>query len=127
MDAIEILRRLFSDWAGLSPKEIEDFFHADAKYRNVCADRSLDGASSIAGAMEVYRARFDQIESEIVRAASDGATVLLERIERMSLPNGRMVEFSGMANVTFEKGRILTWNDYFDLATLRQQVDLTEA
>ena len=127
MESIQVLHRLFSEWPGLSPREIEDFFHEDARYQNVCADRLLDGARAIAGAMEIYRARFDRIESKIVRAAGDGPTVLLERSEFLYLPNGRTYEFSGMASVTFDKGRISVWNDYFDLATLRRRVDLTEA
>lgn len=125
--SIEVVRRFCEQWPGLSPAAIADFFAPDGAYLNESISRPLIGGSQIAGAIEIYRARFDQIESSLARIAETDEAVLCERTDRFWLPSGRLVEVQAMASIELSDGKIVLWRDYFDVAQLKRQVDLTEA
>lgn len=123
----ELVRRFCSDWPGLPPDEIGAFFTPDCAYYQLSLGRPLRGPRAIAGAIEIFRARFEQIESEVRHAADVDGVVLCEREDRFWLPGGRIVGFKAMAKVELKDGKIAVWHDYFDLASLKSQVDVTEA
>ncbi|MDG2303709.1 MAG: limonene-1,2-epoxide hydrolase family protein [Candidatus Binatia bacterium] len=124
--AVDLFRRFCAEWPGLPPQGIAGFFAADFLYRHDSMERPLAGALAISGAVEIFRARFEQIESEVLRIAEDDGVVLSEREDRLWLPGGRIVQFRAMATVEVRDGKISLWTDYFDLVALARQVDLTE-
>jgi len=126
MSSLELVTRFCLNWPGLSPAEIAAFFTDDCVYDHVSIDRPLVGPRAIAGAVEIYRARFEQIESEVVHISDDAGVVLCERIEKLWLPGGRQFGFQAMATVQVRDGKISRWHDYFDVAALKRQVDVTE-
>lgn len=126
MSASDVVSRFCAEWPGLSPSEIGAFFTDDCVYQHNSIDRPLTGPRAIAGAIEIYRARFEQIECEMVRIVEQGGVVLCERRERFWLPGGRIVQFKAMATVQTRDGRISRWNEYFDVKALMRQVDVTE-
>lgn len=125
--AADLVRRFCVEWPGLAPSDIAAFFAPDFVYQHMSVARPLVGPQMIAGAIEVFRARFEQIESEVLAIAESAGTVLCEREDRFWLPGGRIVGFRAMASMVTSEGKISFWNDYYDLATLSLQVDLTEA
>ena len=127
MSAVELVRRFSCEWPGLSPDEIGAFFTDDCVYQHDSIPRALVGSRAIAGAIEIFRARFEHIECEMVRIAEDRGVVLCERTEKFTLPGGRVVRFRAMATVQVRDDQILHWYEYSDIAALRRQVDLTEA
>lgn len=124
--AVELVRRFCSEWPGLPPAEIGEFFTADFVYQHMSLARPLVGPRMIAGAIEVYRARFEQIESDVLAIADAGDVILCEREDRFWLPGGRIVGFRAMATMSTRDDKIAVWNDYFDVAALKRQVDVTE-
>jgi len=124
--AVELVTRFCEEWHRLSPEEIKGFFGYEGVYRHVSIERSLRGHLEIAGAIEIYRARFEQIESEVLRISAAGEEVLCERREIFWLPSGRIVGFEAMSSVEVRDGKIQSWTDYFDVAGLKRQVDVTE-
>ncbi len=126
MSPVEIVRGFCTQWPGLPPADIREFFTSDCEYRHVSVERPLVGPLAIAGAIEIYRARFEQIESEVLRIAEDGGAVLCEREDRFWLPGGRVIGFRAMGSFETRDGKISLWRDYFDVAELKRQVDLTE-
>lgn len=127
MSPIDVVRRFCDEWPGLAPAEIGSFFADDCAYRHVSLARPLVGPRFIAGAIEIFRARFEQIECEVVHISSSDDVVLCERRDQFWLPGGRTFEIPGMATVLVREDRIAGWRDYFDLGALKSQVDVTEA
>ncbi len=127
MSGVELVRRFCLEWPGLPPEQIGDFFTNDCAYEHVSLARPLVGPRSIAGAIEIYRARFEQIECDILHMAESDGVVLCHRVEQFGLPGGRVVRLPGMSAVEIRDDKIAYWRDYFDLEALRRQVDLTEA
>ncbi len=126
MSPVEVVRRFCAEWPGLPPADIAAFFTDDFQYLHVSIGRPLTGGRAIAGAVEIFRARFEQIESEVLRIAEDAGVVLCEREDKFWLPGGRLVGFTAMATVETRGEKISRWYDYFDLAALKRQVDVTE-
>ena len=124
---VDLVRRFLNQWPGLSPAEIADFFHKDATYQHLGSEVTLTGAHRIAGAIEIYRARFEQIECRIVWIAQQDEAVLLERVDELWLPGERKVEIPAMSVVMVSQAKIARARDYLDTAALRAQVGLTEA
>lgn len=126
MSAVELVSRFCTEWPGLPPAEIGAFFTPDGSYQHSSLERPLVGPRFIAGAIEIFRARFEQIDSEVLHISSCGSVVLVERRDRFWLPGGRSVQLQGMARVEVRDGKIAMWRDYFDVAALVAQVDVTE-
>ena len=122
----ELVRRFCVEWPGLAPAAMGEFFTPDFTYRHVALDRPIVGAAALAGAIEVFRARFEQIDTEIKAIAEADETVLCERLEHFWLPGGKRIVVPAVASVGTRDGRIARWLEFFDLAALKRQVDLTE-
>lgn len=127
VSGVDLVRRFCVEWPGLSPEEIGAFFTSDCAYDHVSLGRPLVGPRSIAGAIEIYRARFEQIECQILHIAETDGVVLCHRADSFWLPGGRVVGFHAMATVEIRDEKIAFWRDYFDVAALKRQVDVTEA
>jgi limonene-1,2-epoxide hydrolase len=126
-NARELVRRFCVEWPGLAPAAMREFFTPDFTYRHVSLDRPIVGAAALAGAIEVFRARFEQIDTEIKAIAEAEETVLCERLEHFWLPGGKRIVMPALASVGIRDRRIVRWLEFFDLAGLKRQVDLTEA
>lgn len=124
---VDLVRSFLDQWPGMSPAEIAGFFEEDAVYQYLGSETSLVGARMIAGAMEIYRARFERIECRILWIAQQEEAVLLERVDEMWLPGDRKIELPAMSVVLVSQGKIAGARDYLDLPALRARVGLTEA
>jgi limonene-1,2-epoxide hydrolase len=127
MDAAEIVTNFCRDWPGMSPAEMAGFFAEDCTYENFGLREPLRGSHFVAGALEIFRARFEQIESKMLHVSCDGETVLSLRRESFWLPGGRVLHLEAMASIEVKDGKITTWKDYCDIQRFRREVDLTES
>lgn len=127
MDAAELVTNFCRDWPGMSPAEMAGFFAEDCTYENFGLREPLRGSRFVAGALEIFRARFEQIESKMLHVSCDGETVLSLRRESFWLPGGRVLHLEAMASIEVKDGKITTWKDYCDIQRFRREVDLTES
>lgn len=127
MDAAELVTNFCRDWPGMSPAEMVEFFAENCTYENFGLREPLRGPRFVAGALEIFRARFEQIESKMLHVSCDGETVLSLRRESFWLPGGRVLHLEAMASIEVKDGKITAWKDYCDIQSFRRAVDLTES
>lgn len=97
------------------------FFTDDAVYHNIPL-APLTGRDAIAGTLAQFITPASHVEFELVALASNGATVLTERIDRFVIGDKRVeLPVMGAFEVTPE-GKIRAWRDYFDMQQFTAQL-----
>ncbi len=97
------------------------FFSDDAVYHNMPL-APLTGRDAIATTLTQFIAPASHVEFAIVALATQGATVLTERVDRFVIGDKR-IELPVMG--AFEIGRdgkIRAWRDYFDMQQFTSQL-----
>lgn len=83
--------------------------------------RGHDGVRSV---LEPFFAPIHENDFIILRRASDGPTVFMERLDRHRLDHGwRELPVNSVFEV--DAGKVTVWRDYFDLGTAAQIHDAT--
>jgi len=90
-------------------------------------DRAIVGANAIAGNIEIFRARFENVDVEVVSIAASGSIVLCEHLWHYSMAGGNKFELAAQDAFTFAEQRISSWRSYFDPLKLKERVDLGES
>ncbi len=90
-------------------------------------DRVIIGANAIAGNIEIFRARFENVDVEVVSVAASGNIVLCEHLWHYSMARGHKFELAAQDAFTFAEQRISSWRSYFDPLKLTDRVDLGES
>lgn len=93
---------------------------ADCTYINPPPIGMVHGPAGIRAVLEPFFAPTLDNEFRILRAASDGPVVMLERLDRHRLAD-RWVELPVTGVFEVVDGRITYWRDYFDAATILSQ------
>ena len=106
---------------------IAAYFSPDAVLQTPLLEAPLLGAPAIAGQIEIFRARFENVDVEILAMASSGQTVLCEHLWRYQLTRGKKFQLPMQASFTFKQGEICVWRSYFDPRVLTGNVDLGES
>jgi limonene-1,2-epoxide hydrolase len=121
------VRRFYSDWSVVSPARIAEYFTEDAALVTPLNAIAVAGPAAIAGNIEIFRARFENVDVEVLTIASSGQTVLCEHVWHYYLARG--VEFQVLAQdaFTFDGDRISAWRSYFDPRALTSKVNLGES
>lgn len=93
---------------------------ADAVYDNVpmAAVTGHDGVKQVLGP---FLAGADAVEFRVDRQVATETTVMNERVDRFQMGD-RWLELPVMGVFEVEGGKITLWRDYFDLATLTNQM-----
>ena len=89
---------------------------ADVEYDNVPMGK-VEGPEGIRAVLEPFFGPTITNEYKVLREVSDGATVILERLDRHLLESG-WVELPGTGIFEVREGKIALWRDYFDLPTI---------
>ena len=76
--------------------------------------------------IEIFRARFESVDVQILNLASTTDVVLCETIWRFSVHKGSDFAMGVQDAFSFEGERIFSWRSYFDLKRLTDQIDLGE-
>ena len=109
--------------AFLGPMETLDYDSAlklvsdDCAYTNPPPLGSVQGPAGVRAGLEPFFSPTIENEFKVVREATAGATVFLERLDRHHLAD-KWVELPVTGVFEVRDGEITRWRDYFDLATI---------
>ncbi len=90
---------------------------ADCVYTNPPPLGAVHGPAGIRAVLEPFFAPTLENDFQILREASDGAVVILERLDRHRLAD-KWVELPVTGVFEVHGGLITYWRDYFDAATI---------
>jgi limonene-1,2-epoxide hydrolase len=93
----------------------------DCQYINPPPIGLVVGPQGIRAVLEPFFAPFAENEFQVLRAAADGAVVVLERLDRHRLGD-RWIELPVTGVFEVQNGRITYWRDYFDYPTIASQL-----
>lgn len=117
---IDVVRRFCATWGDGDLDDLIAFFAADAVYHNIPI-APIQGTEAIRTAIEGFTGGVDSIEFRVDAIAADGATVLTERVDIFTFPNGR-IELPVMGTFEVHDGKITAWRDYFDMNQFMSQM-----
>lgn len=104
-------------WANPDPEQILSQFTDDAVYHNIPMPPA-EGKEAIKGFLAIMLDGFDGIDFQVHRQLSRGDVVMNERTDVMRRTDGGRLELPVMGVFEVRDGRIASWRDYFDLATV---------
>lgn len=120
---IDTIRRFCAAWGAEDLDTIVGFFTDDAVYHNIPL-APVVGPEQIKATIEGFSGGVESIEFRLDAAAADGGTVLTERLDVFTFPNGR-IELPVMGTFEVVGGKIAAWRDYFDLNQFLSQMPAT--
>lgn len=111
----------------LSAMEKMDFDEAlkhvsdDCEYTNGPVGTKF-GPAGIREFLEPFFSQISENETVFLRESSTGPIVFVERLDKHLLKSGKWVELPVTAVFEVHEGKITVWHEYFDLATIRNQM-----
>lgn len=118
--ALEIARAFMKDMERLDYDAALKHVAADCEYTNPPPIGTVRGPEGTRAVLEPFFAPTLENEFKILREASDGARVFLERLDRHRLAD-KWVELPVTGVLEVRGGRIKYWRDYFDAQTILSQ------
>lgn len=118
--ALAIARAFMKDMERLDYDAALKHVAADCEYTNPPPIGTVRGPEGIRAVLEPFFAPTLENEFKILREASDGERVFLERLDRHRLAD-RWVELPVTGVLEVRGGRITYWRDYFDAQTILSQ------
>lgn len=117
---LEIVRQFMSHMERLDYDAALTFVSEGCDYINPPPVGAVTGPAGVRAVLEPFFAPTLANEFKILREASDGAMVFLERLDRHQLAD-RWVELPVTGVFEVRSGKITYWRDYFDAATILSQ------
>jgi len=93
---------------------------ADCEYTNPPPIGTVRGPAGVRAVLEPFFAPALENDFQVLRSATDGAVVILERLDRHRLPD-KWVELPVTGVYEVRDGLIVYWRDYFDAPTILSQ------
>lgn len=100
------------------------FVSDDCEYTNPPPIDTVRGPAGIRAVLEPFFGPMQENEFRVLREATAGPMVFLERLDRHRLAD-KWIELPVTGVYEVHAGRITYWRDYFDLATIRSQMPQT--
>lgn len=117
MDAAATVDEFIKAWSRLDPDELAGYFTEDATYHNIPI-MPVTGRQEIRDFIAGFVGPFASAEFTVHHQAVNGDTVLNERTDVFTFPNGNTLEILVMGVFELRDGKIHAWRDYFDLAAV---------
>jgi limonene-1,2-epoxide hydrolase len=117
----ETVTRFCKAWERRNLDELLGFFTDDAEYQNVPMGPGARGREAIKGVINSFLPMAQAIEFKVLRTASNGNTVLNERLDIFNM-GGKKIELPVAGVFEVRDGKIALWRDYFDLAMWTKQM-----
>lgn len=117
---IDVVRAFCAAWGDGDLDALIAFFADDAVYHNIPL-APVVGPDQIRATVEGFTGGVDSIEFRVDAIAADGGTVLTERVDIFTFPNGR-IELPVMGTFEVHDGKIAAWRDYFDMHQFLSQM-----
>ncbi|MBS0361183.1 MAG: nuclear transport factor 2 family protein [Proteobacteria bacterium] len=118
--ALEIVRSFMKEMEALNYDRAVQKLAADLEYVNPPPIGAVHGPNGMRAVLEPFFAPTLENEFVILREATAGETVFLERLDRHRLAD-RWVELPVTGVFEVRAGLIAYWRDYFDAATILSQ------
>ena len=116
-----VVRRFCEAVARRDVHELGGFFTDDAVYHNIPL-APLHGRADIESTLAQFITPATRVEFELKAIATQGSTVLTERVDRFEIGGKSVVlPVMGAFDVTAD-GRISAWRDYFDMQQFTSQL-----
>jgi len=119
-EPIDIVREFCAAWSDGDLDAIIAFFAEGAVYHNIPL-APVTGPDQIRTTIEGFSGGVDKIEFRVDAIAADGGTVLTERHDIFTFPNG-VIDLPVMGTFEVADGKITAWRDYFDLNQFMSQM-----
>ncbi|HEX2214943.1 MAG TPA: limonene-1,2-epoxide hydrolase family protein [Mycobacterium sp.] len=118
----DVVTEFCRKWVSPDPEELAQYFTEDAVYHNIPMP-PVQGREAIKEFIAGFTAGFDGIEFRVHRQVSDGDVVMNERTDVMRRKDGADIPLPVMGVFEVVDGKIASWRDYFDLATVTKAFD----
>ena len=119
-EPIDIVREFCAAWSDGDLDAIIAFFAEGAVYHNIPL-APVTGPEQIRTTIEGFSGGVDKIEFRVDAIAADGGTVLTERHDIFTFPNG-VIDLPVMGTFEVADGKITAWRDYFDMNQFQSQL-----
>lgn len=104
-------------WAHPDPQALAAYFTEEGVYHNMPM-AAVVGPDAIAAFIADFTAMVDGIDFQVHRQASAGNLVFNERTDVMRFKDGRELPLPVAGVFEIVDGKIASWRDYFDMATV---------
>lgn len=124
-DPKHVVRRFCAAWSSGNAEELLGHMAEDAVFHNIPMD-PLVGEDALRAAFKAYFQRASNFRFEILNLASAGGVVFAERVDHFDIGEAHVAL---PCNGVFEiiDGKIVAWRDYFDEATIGEQLSRKNA
>lgn len=115
----QIVRDFLAAWPRRNLDELVAPFAPHAVYHNVPV-APVEGIEAIRATFAGFLETMPSIALDLVEIAANGSMVLTERVDRFVMPNGHAFELPVAGVFQVRDGKIVSFRDYFDLATFER-------
>jgi limonene-1,2-epoxide hydrolase len=120
LSPLEVVRQFMEDMARGEYDSAMTLVAEDCEYTNPPPMGTVRGPAGIRAVLEPFFAPTLENELKVLREASAGPIVFLERFDRHRLAD-KWVELPVTGVLEVHNGQITLWRDYFDAATILSQ------
>ncbi|ANI41480.1 limonene-1,2-epoxide hydrolase family protein [Mycolicibacterium vaccae] len=113
----DLVTEFCAKWATPDPEELSAYFAEDGVYHNIPMEPAV-GREAIKAFIADFTGMVDGIDFQVHRQVSSGALVFNERTDVMRFKDGRELSLPVAGVFEIVDGRIASWRDYFDMATV---------
>jgi limonene-1,2-epoxide hydrolase len=119
----KVVSELFAAWSRLNLDEIMTHFEENGVWDNVPMNNPAKGKAAVREMTQGFLKDTTSFDAKILKSAHQGNLVFNERIDTIRMKNGKTasVPVAGVFELT-DAGKIVSWRDYFDLATFTKQL-----
>ena len=116
---LAVVERMLAAWHALDADAVLSCFAENAVMHNMM-DAPLRGKAAIRGLLDMFFAKAEKVDMEVLTRAVSGGTVLLERRDSF-VWNGKSGVLPAVGVFEVHDGLIHAWREYFDRATYMKQ------
>ncbi|WNG86373.1 limonene-1,2-epoxide hydrolase family protein [Mycobacterium sp. ITM-2016-00317] len=113
----DLVTEFCAKWATPDPEELAAYFAEDGVYHNIPMEPAV-GREAIKAFIADFTGMVHGIDFQVHRQVSSGALVFNERTDVMRFKDGRELPLPVAGVFEIVDGRIASWRDYFDMATV---------
>lgn len=119
MTPVQIVGKVYAAFAALDLEAVYALLADDVVYQNM-AQAPVHGKEALRRMWSKF-GNISHISFEILNTARNGNVVLNERLDHLVI-EGREIRIPMSASFTIEKGKIVAWREYYDMASMQRQL-----
>jgi limonene-1,2-epoxide hydrolase len=118
----KVVNDLFAAWSRLNLDEIMSHFDENGVWDNVPMNSPAKGKAAVREMTQGFLKDTAAFEVKILKSAHQGNLVINERVDTIRMKNGKSaaIPVAGVFELN-DAGKIVSWRDYFDMATFTKQ------